>query len=440
MKEKKKVLIITYYWPPSGGAGVQRWLKFSKYLPGFDWEPIIYTPENPEAPIKDNSLFDDVNPNIKVLKRTIWEPYSFYKRLTGKSKSQSISVGFLQEKKPKPLLEKISVFIRGNLFIPDAKRFWVKPSVKFLKHYIKENNIKAVISTGPPHSMHLIALRLKKKLNVKWIADFRDPWTNIDFYHELRLLGISDRKHKRLEREALSNADTVVSVSKTWGDELKELGAKKVKIITNGFDDVKVPTSKPSLDKKFSIVHVGSINKDRNHRIFWEVILNIAKNNSDFKNALEIKLIGKVDYEVIEQIKMLSLLDNLNYIDYIPHEEVIKELVKSWVLYLPINNTPNAKGIIPGKFFEYLASQRPILTIGLTESDIANILKKTNSGVIFDFDDFENIQGFILQKFRDYETGEENVSITNEFSYSRKNLTKQLSELLNDLCDDQKNC
>ncbi|MFC2152820.1 hypothetical protein ACFLSE_09880 [Bacteroidota bacterium] len=202
MNQRKKVLIITYYWPPSGGAGVQRWLKFTKYLPEFNWQPIVYTTSSYENQVVDDSLLKDINPETEVIKRPIWEPYFFYKRFTGKKKDQEINAGFLQEKKSNKLLEKLSVFIRGNFFIPDARKFWIRPSVKFLTKYIKENKIDAIISTGPPHSMHIIALKVKMKLNVKWIADFRDPWTNIDFYKDLMLTKRSDRKQKTGKRSA----------------------------------------------------------------------------------------------------------------------------------------------------------------------------------------------------------------------------------------------
>ncbi|MEA3317025.1 MAG: glycosyl transferase family 1, partial [Bacteroidota bacterium] len=186
-KKNKKVLIITYYWPPSGGAGVQRWLKFAKFLPKYGWNPIIYTPENGEIPVTDKSLHKDISKETKVIKRKIWEPYTWYKKFIGQKNNQKINVGFLSENQKPKFTEKISVWIRGNFFIPDARKFWIKPSVKFLKTYLKNNNVDAIISTGPPHSMHLIAMQLQKKLNLPWIADFRDPWTNIDFYEDLLL-------------------------------------------------------------------------------------------------------------------------------------------------------------------------------------------------------------------------------------------------------------
>jgi hypothetical protein len=198
----KKVLVITYYWPPSGGAGVQRWLKFVKYLPSLGWEPIIYTVENGEYPVLDDSLVNDLPSNIKVLKTKIWEPYIFYKRFTGRKKNDKINSGFLNNKKKNKILESISVWIRGNLFIPDARKFWIKPSVNYLNNFIKDNPVDFIISSGPPHSTHLIALGIQKLNKIPWLADFRDPWTNIDFYKDLKLSKWADSKHKKIRKRS----------------------------------------------------------------------------------------------------------------------------------------------------------------------------------------------------------------------------------------------
>ena len=431
MSEKKKVLIITYYWPPSGGAGVQRWLKFAKYLPNFNWIPVIYTPSNPESPADDESLLKEIHPEAIVIKKPIWEPYSWYKKVIGQNKNQRVNAGFLSESEKPKKLEKISVWIRGNLFIPDARKFWIKPSVRYLKKYLKDNNIETIISTGPPHSMHLIALKLKNSLNIKWIADFRDPWTNIDFYKDLLLTKQSDRKHKRLEKSVLTNADSVITVGESMASEFKELGAQNVEVITNGFDSDDIPDSKPETDNKFSIVHIGAINKDRNHPVFVRVLKDLAQQNSNFKKDLKIKLIGKVDHQVKENISKAGLTSNLQLIDYIEHDQVINELMKARLLYLPINNTPNAKGIVTGKFFEYLASQRPILAIGPTDGDIANMLESAKAGKIFDFEAYDGIYNHVLECYNDYKNNsDKSLEIDNKI-YTRENLTEKLSNLLN---------
>jgi glycosyltransferase involved in cell wall biosynthesis len=434
----KKVLILTYYWPPAGGAGVQRWLKFVKYMRDFGWEPIVYTAENGEMPVIDQSLEKDVPANLAVIKTPIWEPYTFYKRFIGRKKEDKINASFLSENKKVGLAEKISVWIRGNFFIPDARRFWIKPSIRYLKAYIEKNNIQYVISSGPPHSMHLIASGLTKHFpQLKWMADFRDPWTNIDFYDKLMLTWFADQKHHRQERSVLKHAHSVISVGQTMSDELKEIYMKvggkypeKFKVITNGFDEEDLVNGHIEKDKKFTISHIGTLVKDRNPEVLWRVLSKLVHENEAFKNQLEIKLVGKVDIFVKEQIEKWKLSSFINKIDYLDHDKVIEEQSKSKVLLLLVNNTKNAKGILTGKFFEYMASGTPILTIGPKDGDLAKILYKTNAGFISDFGDEQTLKKNILTLFDGgrVERNEEAIK-----SYSRKKLTESLCEILSRL-------
>ncbi len=428
----KKVLIITYYWPPSGGAGVQRWLKFVKYLREFGWEPIVYTPENPEAPDIDNSLEKDIPDNLTVIKRKIWEPYTAYKKFIGQEKEQKINAGFLSENKKPKLSENISVWIRGNFFIPDARKFWIKPSVKFLTNYLKNNPVDAMISSGPPHSMHMIALGLKQRLGIPWLADFRDPWTNIDFYDDLKLSKYADKKHHALEQKVLKNADSVVLVSNGMADDFNKIYHRNYEVITNGYDSDDISNgSKIELDKKFSISYIGTMVKTRNPISFWKAINQIINLNKEFAKNIDIKLIGKIDYSVQQSIEEFQLQKYITKINYLPHNEVIKLQKQSQVLLLLINNTPNAKMILTGKFFEYMASHRPILCIGPSNGDAVRILKETNSGLQSDFQDVKKIKENILNFYQLYKNQELSSDIKNIENYSRKGLTNRLVNVLN---------
>ena len=425
----KKVLIITYYWPPSGGAGVQRWLKFAKYLSDFGWEPIIYTVENGEYPVLDYDLLDEVPKGITVLKTPIWEPYSIYKKFTGRKKEDKINSGFLSEKKNPKLLDKLSIWIRGNLFIPDARKFWIKPSVNFLTNYLIDNPVDIVVSSGPPHSSHIIALKLKEKNKLPWLADFRDPWTNIDYYKELLLSKKSDLKHKKLENIVLNKADKVITIGKSLSEELKALGANNIDVIENGFDPDDFQSNEYiSLDKKFSIAHIGSFTPSRNHIIFWQAIKELIDENSNFSKELKLQLVGKVDYSVKMNIEKYGLEKHVNYIGYVPHGEVIEYQKKANLLLLMINNTPNAKGIITGKVFEYIASKRPILVVGPEDGDLSTIINTTKSGIVCGFDDVKKLKLTLLRLYNNEINFEPNPA-----AYSRKSLTKKLSEILNQL-------
>ncbi|MCK4289199.1 MAG: glycosyltransferase, partial [Bacteroidales bacterium] len=396
------------------------------------WEPIVYTPENPEAPDIDNSLEKDIPDNLTVIKRKIWEPYTAYKKFIGQEKEQKINAGFLSENKKPKLSENISVWIRGNFFIPDARKFWIKPSVKFLTNYLKNNPVDAMISSGPPHSMHMIALGLKQRLGIPWLADFRDPWTNIDFYDDLKLSKYADKKHHALEQKVLKNADSVVLVSNGMADDFNKIYHRNYEVITNGYDSDDISNgSKIELDKKFSVSYIGTMVKTRNPISFWKAINQIINLNKEFAKNIEIKLIGKIDYSVQQSIEEFQLQKYIIKINYLPHNEVIKLQQQSQVLLLLINNTPNAKMILTGKFFEYMASHRPILCIGPSNGDAVRILKETNSGLQSDFQDVKKIKENILNFYQLYKNQELSSDIKNIENYSRKGLTNRLVNVLN---------
>lgn len=419
-----KVLIITYYWVPSGGSGVQRWLKFVKYLQGFGIEPIVYTVDNANYPIIDSSLEKDVPNNIRVIKKSIWEPNNVLSRL--KKKGTKTSAGFLN---PNPtFFGKIVQYIRANYFIPDARKYWIKPSVKYLKKYLTDNEVDAIITTGPPHSLHLIGLQLKKELDVKWVADFRDPWTDIDYFHQLPLTEKSKEKHFKLEKEVLKNANASLVIGKTMKENYKKY-SKNIHVVTNGYDTQLEAIKEVNLDKKFSITHIGLMNADRNPKTLWTALAELSEENENFKNDLEIKLIGKIADEVESGLKK-HRFKNVVRINYVPHKEVQQYQKKSQILLLAVNKVPSAKGIITGKIFEYLQAKRPILAIGPEDGDLAEILKKTKSGTIVDFDSKEKMKQLILDFYKKYKENKLKISSVNVEEYHRKELTKQLSVIL----------
>ena len=427
--QHQKVLILTYYWPPAGGAGVQRWLKFVKYLSVMGYQTHVYTAENPEAPANDDSLMQDIPDHAVIIKKPIWEPFSIYKKLT--NKKGNFNTGFLSEerKDKKKWAEKLSMFIRANAFIPDAKMFWIKPSVKFLNDYIQKNQIDLIISSGPPHSLHQIALKLKNKLDIKWIADFRDPWTNIDFYQQLPMLSIIDKQQRRMEKEVLQKANQVIVVGEEMKKEFLAINPNaQIQVITNGYDTpLRVNND---LEEKFTIVHIGSINADRSHESFYQAIASFIEEFPDAKNKFKLKFVGKVDYQARTYITKYKLDSYTEYISYLPYNKISNIQEKAHLLYLPLNNTPNAKGILTGKFFEYLAARRYIIAQGPIDGDIAKILKDTEAGEIFDYSNAEELKNVINLHFKNYVKNEYIISSVNIEQYSRSNLTKKLDEII----------
>lgn len=398
------------------------------------YQPHVYTALNGEMPVMDLSLENDIPAEAVVIKRPIWEPYSVYKRFIGRKKDDKINAAFLNEgRKQGSIAEKISVWIRGNLFIPDARKYWIRPSARFLSSYVKQHQIKYVISSGPPHSMHLIARALKKEMpDLIWLADFRDPWTNIDFYDKLMLSPLADAKHKRLEKAVLREADAVISVGQHMSDEFKQiLGqtqmAKKFVVLTNGFDEADLRKTDVPKDSKFSLAHIGTLVKDRNPEVLWRALQELVTENEAFARALEIKLVGKLDVFVSERIEHYQLSRFVRKINYLPHNEVIREQQASHINLLLVNNTPNAKGILTGKFFEYLAAPVPILAIGPPDGELAAIIRETGSGFVSDFEDVTGCKEKILRLFNGQGVQRNQAAINN---YSRKAICAKLVNLL----------
>ena len=425
--ENKKLLIITYYWPPAGGPGVQRWLKFVKYLPEFNIQPIVYITENPTYPIIDNGLESEVSESAIILKNKIFEPYglaSFF----GKSKTKKISSGIIPNQKKQSLLEKTLLWVRGNLFIPDARFLWVKPSVKYLKKYIEENNINTIVTSGPPHSLHLIGLQLKKELNIKWFADFRDPWTTIGYHKALKLSSYAEKKHKALEKLVLTSADTIIVTSKTTKTEFQAITSKPIEVITNGYDVEKI--ERQTLDEKFTLAHIGSFLSERNPRILWESLQELVSENANFKNDFRLKLIGATSQEVLDTIASFQLNEYIHNLGYLSHQEAVEHQRKSQVLLLIEINSTATKSIIPGKLFEYMVSERPIIAIGPEGSDFAEIITTTNTGVFFTYDEKEKLKALLLKYYQEYQNQNLKVHAVGLQQYSRKSLTEQLVKLI----------
>jgi len=423
----KKLLIITYYWPPAGGPGVQRWLKFVKYLPDFDIQPIVYVPENPTYPIIDNQLVEEVSDKAIILKNKIFEPY----QLAGffsKNKTKKISSGIIPNKKKQSILERFLLWIRGNVFIPDARFLWIKPSVKYLKKYIQENDIDTIVTSGPPHSLHLIGLKLKEDLNVKWFADFRDPWTTIGYHKELKLSSYASKIHKELESKVLNAADTIIVTSKTTKTEFEALTSKPIEVITNGYDIEKV--DKKPLDSKFSLAHIGSFLSERNPEILWQCLSELIAEIPSFKNDLELKLIGAVSQEVLKTISKYDLDSYLNNLGYVSHKEAVSHQRTSQILLLIEINSENTKSILPGKLFEYMVSERPIIAIGPKDSDFAEIIQSTNTGVFFTYDEKEALKTLIASHYNLFLQQNLKVFPVGLQHYSRKNLTQNLAKLI----------
>lgn len=427
----KRLLIITYYWPPTGGSGVQRWVKFSKYLPARGWQPVIYTPENPEQLARDESLLKDVPACAEVVKTRILEPYALYRRLTGgKKEQQEVNPVNAQKKNWK---QRLSRWIRGNCFVPDPRIGWVRPSLRFLKKYLAEHPVDAVVTTGPPHSVHLIGRGLKRALGLHWIADFRDPWTEMFYYKHLGLGPAADRRHRRLEQSVLDEADTVISVSPPVRDDFQAKTKTPVVLITNGFDEEDFPVGSGESEAKpdsgaaaaavppFRLVHTGLFAADGNPLNLWDALAQRCEADPAFRGRLEIRLAGKVDAAVTEAIRARGLGDRLVLLGYLPHDETVREQRAADILLLPLRREPEYAKVLPGKIFEYLAARRPVLGIGEPEGAAARILRDAGAGEMFDWDGQEALLAFLDAP---------HPPTADIGKYTRRALTAQLTQIL----------
>ncbi len=428
VNKQPTALLITYYWPPAGGAGVHRWLRFSRYFKENGWDLHVYCPKDAAWPVLDEDLENEVPKNVTVVRHAIFEPHKYL----GKKNNPNKAAGLTTTKKSSPL-QKAIIWVRGNLFIPDARVFWIKPSIRFLRKYLKEHpEITTVISTGPPHSTHLIARQLKKEFNIKWVADFRDPWTSIDFYQDLLPGKRADAKHKALELSVLKEADKVVTVSSACAEELGEIANRKIKVITNGFI---FPTFDPQtvpLDKSFTISHFGSMPQARNPEILWKVLKELCEKRKDFKDHLIIRLVGAVDFKVIDDIKKHQLSENLELIDHVQHKKSIFMQRSSQLLLLVANKTGNVKGILTGKFFEYLGAKRPIIAFGASESDLEKIMHETDAGFFSASDDQQNLLNYLEETFDKFSTHSNYHQARNIEQFSSSVLLKKYLDFIID--------
>ena len=457
----KRVLIISYYWPPTGGSGVQRWVKFAKYLPSEGWQPVIYTPENPEQLAVDESLAAEVPAEAEVIRTHITEPYELYKKFLKKSghSREAVEVNPVNAQN-KTFAQKAAMWVRGNFFRPDPRCLWIGPSVKFLKKYLKEHPVDLIVSTGPPQSMHIIGMKLARETGLPWIADFRDPWTKIFYFKHLSMTRTTERWHRRMEKRVLDEASVVVAVSPLVQQEFQNMTQTPVELITNGFDECDFeqgapdqsglshpgpdqatnidPDQKSRLaaggpDKDFVITHTGLFAADGNPTILWKVLAAKCTKDEGFRKHLRIRFVGKTDDAITEAVRAAGLDGHLTDMGYQPHAVAIREQRLASLLILPLRKEPEYKAVLPGKLFEYLASWRPVLGIGQPDGAMSMILNTTKTGVVLNWDDEASITRFIDLCWKNHLKGELTVDDADISQFTRRNLTHRMAELFDRL-------
>lgn len=442
----KRVLIISYYWPPSGGIGVHRCLKFAKYLRQFGWEPVVFTAKNAQYPVFDETNSKHIPDNLEVHKIPILEPFAAFKKLSGRKPEESANPVYVRDRK-RNWIDEVSIWIRGNFFIPDARALWIRPSVRYLLRYLKSGaDIHAIFSDGPPHTNTRIAYHVSRKSNIPWLADFQDPWTQVDYYKLLKISWFADRIHKRMEKQVFRTAKKITVASPTWGKDLEAIGAKETEVLYYGFDeqdflDVEqnmLTYTANGLSGKFVISHLGLLGMDRFPKVFIQVMSELIHKNENIKKDLVLNFPGQVDYSIINYMNECGLKENLHLPGHISKNRAIAHMLQSDVLLLPLNIADNSAGRLPGKLYEYLRSYKRILALGPVDSDVNLILKESGSGECMDYDDEPKIRGFIEKAYNSFLSGNTALNLNKDYisGFDVKNQTKLLADYLNAIQDE----
>lgn len=428
----KKVLVITYHWPPSGGITVLRCLKFVKYLREFGWEPIVFTAENASYQFLDYTNDKDIPEGIEIHKVPIFEPINLFKKLSGRKQNQPLQNITSNSAKKKTIVDTLGMWVRGNFFIPDARYRWIKPSVKYLDNYLQNNHMDAILTDGPPHTNTVIGLLLAKKFNIPWLADFQDPWTQVDYYDKLYISKRADRKHKTLEQDVFSTAKKITIASPTWKKDLESIGAKNVDVIYYGFDEPEFEDFKAKDTSDFVFFHGGLLGEDRNPISFLKALKQLFTEHQEIRSKVRIKLAGEVDHAVRETILMNDLDGLTEYMGMIPRQQVLEEYAEASMLLLPINKATNAKGRIPGKLFEMLRTGKPILVFGPNDGDVKEIVEEKQLGKSFDYSEQRFIYAYLKKALIHNEIGNYNPS-ENVSEYSNKSITQKIAGYLDEI-------
>ncbi len=419
----KKVLIVTYYWPPAGGPGVQRWLKFANNLTNFDFEPHVLVPKEPNYAIIDNSLEKEISSKIKLVSCPIFEISDF---IPFKNYFNSFRSGNINQISDQSFFEKILFFLRGNLFIPDLKIFWRKKAVKFLRKYLQKNQFDTIITTGPPHSIHLIGLDIKEEFDINWIADFRDPWLMLSSNMKFHFLSQTKSKHLKLRNMVLQNANKVVVTSEKLKNYYNKFTSNIVKI-TNGYDGTDL---KYDLDKNFTITHVGSLYPDRNPEILWEVLERMCMNTKGFEDHFNLQLIGNIDKKIKKRLNISKFSKCVSFKGYISEKNTHSYIFSSQLLLMVESIDKVMSYVIPGKFFKYLYSKRPIIVIGPSDSEIEQIMNEFKCGKYFTQDKKELLYSYLEDCYRKFKKNDLKNREYSVEKYDRLHLTKKLVELI----------
>ncbi len=434
----KNLLVIAYYFPPSGGPGVQRVLKHIKYLREFGWNPIVLTLETGDFPARYESLLKHIPKDIKVVRTKIFEPYDLYRMLTGKDKNTAIDVNVIKKEGQKTSFkEKLAEFVRATLFIPDARIGWYFTVRKAIAKLMAENDIDAVYSSSPPYTCSIIARYVKRKYGIPWIAGFRDPWTG--FISSPQRWFLPRSIDKAMEHSVFSESDAVECA---WEGIIKDALAKypdldknKFHHVPNGFDSSDFPVVEYQTNDRFTVTYSGSMYGRRNPAALFEAVENLIEQGRVDTAKIKFRFVGRFGNEIFEMFDKATFRDNIEVISYMPHAESIANLIKSDCLLLVVDESKESEEIVPGKVYEYIGVRKPIIAIGPVEGAVGRLIKSTNAGFIAHQNRISEIEEIYLNYYTEWQNGTliSNSDESQISKYERKNAAKYLAELLDEI-------
>lgn len=432
--ERKKVLFIVYNFPPAAGAATQRVLKFLKYLNKYDFQTFVLTVDKVDYPDLDFTLIEKIPPETKVIKTRYWTPFRIYRKITGRKSDEKIPVAFIKDNH-KSIAERISVFLRLNVFLPDAKIGWLPFAVREGTRLIKEEGIDIIISSGPPHTTHLIAKSLKRKTRIKWIADFRDPWTDIDYYSGVKRTKIAEWIDSKLERSVLNNADFVVAASEGYLDIIKSKGIKNnYEVLTNGFDPDDFQNIEQKSTSKFIITYTGNMPSTRNPEKLWIALEELVEENLEFANNFEFHFAGVMDDEIRQKIKSMKFFKNFIDHGYLNHKNVLELTFNSHLLIMIVNRVATSNEILPGKIFEYIASGNFILVIGPESGVSARLINYVKQGTAIDYEEKDKMKSLIIELFNKWKQKDlKKIDTPQKYEFTRERITQKLIQIINSI-------
>lgn len=439
----RRVLYIAYYFPPAGGPGVQRTLKFVRYLPDHGWEPTVVTVRADRAawPATDPSMLAEVPDAVEVVRTHAWDPYAAYARLKGRSKADSVGVGFADPEAP-GLFEQVARFIRANVFLPDARVGWVPFARRAVARLMREQQFDALITTGPPHSTHLVGRWAADRFGLPWLADFRDPWADLSYYDQLPFLPWSRALDARQEQRTLNRAEALVTVSRAVAELLSGRTATPVHVIPNGYDPEDFRGVLPVRGDGFRVVYVGTLTEAQNPHALWETLVALRAGGRDVR----LHLVGRVDAAVRNSLMASGLAPDdadrddspVRITPYVPHREAVAHMLGADLLLLCVPRTAESEGILTGKLFEYLAAGRPLLAMGPAVSDAARIIREAGAGVMVEYSDRAGAAHCVESRYHAWKAGTAPDGPNPDYlhQYTRSALAGQLALTLQSLVPD----